>query len=469
MKAKQFYLILLGIMSLMMVWSCKEDDAEPYINFADGQTNVSVDYDGGTIERQLKTNVDIDKLLVSRSEYWCTTELVNSDQGVKLIIKVDENVSEKERQADITVKILGSDAKVTMTVTQAPVSLAFKESQPDASVPYTASTIERTLDTKISFDKLYASCYRSWCTTELVNSDQGVKLIIKVDENGSLNERQADVNVSIIGSDAKITMTVTQGAMSFAFVDGQSAATIKWDDRHIEKVFETNADFSKLSVESDQNWCMEKLEKTSQGYKLVVNTERNIMLEDRKANVRFYYSGKSLGATLAVIQERIRIIYDYWGNGTSYVECDIPGLQFQLNKVARSESGEELEIEYTFTNTEYAYNVSTAFYTSEFEPSIQDDTGRTYFSRDSYSGSIYNSIGGKTFDIFGSGTLCTFRPNAPVQGKIIVRNFTQTAKSVWVTIYISSDDMGVVGMRRTLEFVNVPIEQYRTEYNDVKQ
>jgi len=465
MKAKQFYLILLGIMSLMMVWSCKEDDAEPYINFVDGQTNVSVDYDSGSIERQLNTNVEINKLSVSSSHYsWCMPELVNSDQGIKLIIKVDENASEKERQAEVTVKIYGVDAKLTMTVTQAPVSFAFKESQPDASVPYTASTIERTLDTKISFDKLYASCYQPWCNAELVNSDQGIKLIIKVDENASLTERHADVNVSILGSTAKVSMTVKQGAMSFAFVDGQSAATIKWDDSQIEKVFKTDAEFGKLSVKSDQEWCMAKLEQTSQGYKLIVNTERNIMLEDRKANVRFYYSDKSLGAFLAVTQERIRIIYDYWGNGKSYVEYDFPGIDFQLNKVARSESGEELEIEYTLTNTQYAYNLTSSFWTSEFEPSIQDNTGRTYKSFNS-NGSIYYSIGGKTFGIFGGGTSCVMRPNAPIQGKIIVRNFTQNATSVWVTIYCEISDFN---MRRTLEFVNVPIEQSRTTYNIVK-
>lgn len=249
------------------------------------------------------------------------------------------------------------------------------------------------------------------------------------------------------------------------FIESQPNATIKWDDIKIERAFETNVDFSKLEVKSNQEWCKPALEQTAQGYKVKVSVEKNISLDEREATISFYYSNSPMRASFNIKQERIRIIYDYWGNGKSYVEYDFPGIEFQLNKVARSESGEELEIEYTLTNTEYAYNLTSYFYTSEFEPSIQDNTGRTYFSRDSYNGEIYNSIGGKTFDIYGSGTMCTMRPNAPVQGKIIVRNFTQNATSVWVTIYCTISDLN---MRCPLEFVNVPIEQSRITYNIVK-
>ena len=249
------------------------------------------------------------------------------------------------------------------------------------------------------------------------------------------------------------------------FVDGsQPNMTIKWNDTSIERAFETNVDLSEIRVKSDQEWCKPTLEQTEQGYKLKVRVEENILLDDREATVSFLLSNSPTETTFSIKQERIRIIYDYWGNGRSYVEYDFPGIDFQLNKVARSESGEELEIEYTLTNTKYSYNLTSSFWTSEFDPSVQDNTGRTYYSFDSY-GSIYYSIGGKTFGVFGGGTSCAMRPNAPMQGKIIVRNFTQNATSVWVTIYCEISDLK---MRRTLEFVNVPIEPGRTTYNIVK-
>lgn len=153
-------------------------------------------------------------------------------------------------------------------------------------------------------------------------------------------------------------------------------------------------------------------------------------------------------------------IYRYWENKGSYIKCGVPEFYFQLNKVSRTEN-DELEILYTLTNRGFDYNVEAGFYTSEFNPSIQDDTGRTYFSRNSYSDCIYYSIGGKTFDIFGSGADCIFRPNAPNEGRILVRNFTQSATSVWVTICIRVSEPY---KKTTLEFINVPIEDGRTNY-----
>lgn len=373
MKTKQFYLLLTGIISLLMVWSCEKEEAEPYIHFADIQPDAVVEYNASTVERMIDTNVDINMLSVRSDANWCIGELVKTAQGIKLIVSAQENISSKERQAKVT--------------------------------------------------------------------------------------------VGVISSDAEVSMAVKQGAITFAFVNDQSNASVKWNVSSIEHFFETDAVFDKLSVKSNQGWCKAQLEQTPQGNKLKVNMEDNISLEDRKATISFYYSDTPLDVTFTVIQERIRIIYDYWGNGKSYVEYDIPGFEFQLKKVART-AVDELEIEYTITNRDYPYNIGATFYASGSEPAISDDTGRTYMTKMPYNGDYLATINGNAFGMYGQGVDCTFRPNAPVLGRVIVHNFTQTATSIWLTFVMSSNDLDMV---RPVEFVNVPIEQERTEYNIVKE
>lgn len=158
------------------------------------------------------------------------------------------------------------------------------------------------------------------------------------------------------------------------------------------------------------------------------------------------------------------IVYRYWESNRSYVQCNIPGFVFQLIKVARTES-DELEIEYTLTNKGYDYNVGTTFYTSETEPAIRDNTGRTYMTKMPRNGDYLATIDGSAFGMYGQGVPCTFRPNAPVQGRVLIHNFGQSATSIWMTIWISSSDLDV---NRPLEFVNVPIEDDRTDYTIIQ-
>lgn len=158
------------------------------------------------------------------------------------------------------------------------------------------------------------------------------------------------------------------------------------------------------------------------------------------------------------------IVYRYWESNQSYVQCNIPGFVFQLNKVARTENG-ELEIEYTLTNKGYDYNVGTTFYTSEHEPAIRDNTGRTYMTKMPRNGDYLATIDGSAFGMYGQGVPCTFRPNAPVLGRVLIHNFSQSATSIWMTIWISSSDLDI---NRRLEFVNVPIEDDRTSYTIVE-
>lgn len=155
-------------------------------------------------------------------------------------------------------------------------------------------------------------------------------------------------------------------------------------------------------------------------------------------------------------------IYRYWEAQNSYVQCDVPGITFQLNKVRRTESN-ELEVEYTLTNTGYDHNVSATLYRSGSGDSVHDDTGRTYHSKSYYDGEYVTTIDGTAFGIYGEGWPCTFYPGRPVLGTVRVKDFSQTATSVWITILIDSNDLGI--SNRKLEFVNVPIEQPGTSVN----
>ena len=84
MKAKHFYLILLGIVSLTMVWSCKEEEKEPFISFKDGGGDEIIGSQAKTWERQLVSNVEFGRLSAHSSDGWCDAKLESSDNGIVL-------------------------------------------------------------------------------------------------------------------------------------------------------------------------------------------------------------------------------------------------------------------------------------------------------------------------------------------------------------------------------------------------
>ena len=153
-------------------------------------------------------------------------------------------------------------------------------------------------------------------------------------------------------------------------------------------------------------------------------------------------------------------VYRYWESQGSYVQCDLPGISFQLNKVARTEDN-ELEIEYTLVNTGYDHNVSVTFYTVGTGDAVRDDTGRVYHAKSRYNGEYVVMIDGTAFGVYGEGHSVLFAPSRPVLGTVLVKDLSQNATSVWISINTDSNDLGTSGK---LEFVNVPIEDGRTSY-----
>jgi hypothetical protein len=308
-----------------------------------------------------------------------------------------------------------------------------------------------------AYSELTTTSSASWCIAKLTESNKGYLLSLSVEDNPTLKPREATISVQSVDGQTAASFLLSQkeGEPYVLFKDGENNEFVTYKACGLERTIESNADFNELSVISDQDWCTARLEKTGSAIKLKVDVAENISLDNREADISFWYGKKQVNNTSFVVtQERIRIFYRYWSNEDSYVEFDYPGLVFQLNKVAHA-AVDELEIEYTLTNVGYNHNISAIFYTSESEPAIRDNTGRTYMCKIPYNGDYLATIDGTAFGMYGQGWTCTFRPNAPVQGRVLIHNFSQSATSIWMTIIVSSSDLDMV---RPLEFVNVPIE-----------
>ena len=118
MKTKHFYLILLGIVSLTMVWSCEKEE-EPYVKFISIANNDSITAEARVLVFPVESNIEINQLSATCSAEWCDVQL--SDKGgdnLILTANIEENMRQTSREATIMVKSADGKASASFVLTQ---------------------------------------------------------------------------------------------------------------------------------------------------------------------------------------------------------------------------------------------------------------------------------------------------------------------------------------------------------------
>ena len=118
MKSKQFYLILLGIVSLMMVCSCEKEE-EPYVKFVNNANGESINAEARVLVFPVESNIEISQLSATCSAEWCDVQL--SDKGgdnLILTANIEENMRQTPREAIIMVKSANGQASASLVLTQ---------------------------------------------------------------------------------------------------------------------------------------------------------------------------------------------------------------------------------------------------------------------------------------------------------------------------------------------------------------
>ncbi len=212
MKTKQFYLFLLGIITLTMAWSCKEEE-EPFIKFANNANSETITSDASVLDLLLDTNVEMTQLSVTTSTEWCDANMTDGNGALQLKVTVEENKALSSREAIIIVKSADGSASASFNLTQeasAPY-IAFKDGKDSESVSWMSKTIEKMMESNYAFDQLSVTCNAEWCEATLTNDANGAfHLKVTVDENTYRPTREATIIIKSVDNMTSRSLTLTQ-------------------------------------------------------------------------------------------------------------------------------------------------------------------------------------------------------------------------------------------------------------------
>ena len=213
MKTKQFYLFLAGIVSLTMVWSCKEED-DPYVRFNNNATIETVSADATVLNLPIESNIELGKLSVSSSAAWCDVSLTDEGNGAfRLKVVVEENKALSSREAIIIVNSADGSASASFTVTQEEAApyIVFKDGMVTESVSWMSKTIEKLMESNYAFDQLSVTSNASWCDANLIDEGNGAfRMKVTVEENTYLPTREATIIVKSSDDMTSRLLTLTQ-------------------------------------------------------------------------------------------------------------------------------------------------------------------------------------------------------------------------------------------------------------------
>ena len=213
MKTKQFYLFLAGIVSLTMVWSCKEED-DPYVRFNNNATIETVSADATVLNLPIESNIELGKLSVSSSAAWCDVSLTDEGNGAfRLKVVVEENKALSSREAIIIVNSADGSASASFTVTQEEAApyIVFKDGMVTESVSWMSKTIDKMMESNYAFDQLSVTCNAEWCDAKLVNEGNGTfRLQVTIKENTYQPTRETSVIVKSADTKTSRTLTLSQ-------------------------------------------------------------------------------------------------------------------------------------------------------------------------------------------------------------------------------------------------------------------
>lgn len=309
MKAKHFYLILLGIVSLTMVWSCKEEEKEPYLKSADNGATITADGNAwsgwSTI---LQSNIDLSNLRTSCSASWCTANLSAMGNDYQLQVFAEDNPSQSERKAIISVQSSDGMAAVSFNVIQQPGKpfISFKDGGGDETIGSQAKTWERQLVSNIEFNRLSAHSSDGWCDAKLESSDNGIVLKLDAQENTKMEERKATITIKTYLGDANISFVVTQQSSnpSIGFVDGGEDQMLTAEAQSWKWKVSTNIAKEDIETTSDAEWCTVYLTTSSYTYgELTVKVDKNESITQRNATVEIKSTKHGVSLSFKITQQ----------------------------------------------------------------------------------------------------------------------------------------------------------------------
>lgn len=311
--------------------------AEPYLSLS--QDTLSLPYTAGTVRSLgIMTNYYYDDLSVTSSADWCQATL--NLYGGDMLARMNEQVRFKGKER-ITDKSNYGTSSYTLTVyassdnngeapREAIVTVASKDGTNKAELKVKQEMFISYIETETkSFEFDYASgqeiiaissncpiedlAIRSdaeWCTGEIesTGTTSQYNLYILVETNASGQERETQLHISSITSDASLTLNIKQAPYNLGLSEEEASF-----DRQAQNVtFTVNNDADiPVDVTSDSDWATYSWN----GNRLTIRAAANDTGKDRIALLSL--SANGLSQTFTVYQSRYMVGDDYNVDGVT--------------------------------------------------------------------------------------------------------------------------------------------------------
>lgn len=311
--------------------------AEPYLSLS--QDTLSLPYTAGTIKSLgIMTNYYYDDLSVTSSAEWCQATL--EPYGGEMLARMNEQVrfKGKERITDksnygtssYTLTVYASSDNDGETPREATVTVASKDGTNKAELKVKQEMFISYIETETkSFEFDYASgqeiiaissncpiedlAIRSdaeWCTGEIesTGTTSQYNLYILVETNASGQERETQLHISSITSDASLTLNIKQAPYNLGL--SEEEASFDRQAQNVTFTVNNNADIP-VDVTSDSDWATYSWN----GNRLTIRAAANDTGKDRIALLSLSALGSS--QTFTVYQSRYMVGDNYDVDGVT--------------------------------------------------------------------------------------------------------------------------------------------------------
>lgn len=311
--------------------------AEPYLSLS--QDTLSLPYTAGTVRSLgIMTNYYYDDLSVTSSADWCQATL--NLYGGDMLARMNEQVRFKGKER-VTDKSNYGTSSYTLTVyassdnngeapREAIVTVASKDGTNKAELKVKQEMFISYIETETkSFEFDYASGQKitsilsncliedlairsdaEWCTGEIesTGTTSQYNLYILVETNTSGQERETQLHISSITSDASLTLNIKQAPYNLGLSEEEASF-----DRQAQNVtFTVNNDADiPVDVTSDSDWATYSWN----GNRLTIRAAANDTGKDRIALLSL--SANGLSQTFTVYQSRYMVGDDYNVDGVT--------------------------------------------------------------------------------------------------------------------------------------------------------
>lgn len=315
--------------------------AEPYLSLS--QDTLSLPHTAGTpASIGIMTNYYYDDLTITSSADWCQATI--EPRGENRLARMNEQVrfkgkervtdksnygtsfytlsvsassdnnGEAPREAIVTVASKDGTNKAELKVKQEMFISYIETETKSLEFDYTFGEELISITSNCSIEDLAINSDAEWCTGELVNTGESIGttsiyyLYIRVETNSSGQERETQLHISSITSNASLTLNIKQAPYNLELSEKEVSF-----DRQAQNVTITvnnDADIP-IDVTSDSDWATYSWN----GNRLTIRAAANDTGEDRIALLSLSTNG--LSQTFTVYQSRYMVGDDYNVDGVT--------------------------------------------------------------------------------------------------------------------------------------------------------